>query len=115
MSGRARLAVIAGVCGAAALIAATVWLTSRSNAAIARWSGIAGVISAGVAVLTLVVTLVPLWRDGRGEAQTRPEAGVPRQKPGIVQEINTHGGSVNALGEGTQINVHVRRPPDERR
>ena len=111
MNGRARVAIVACVGGAAALVAMTIWLATRSDAVLARWSAVAAVVSAVVAVLALAVTIVPLWprNDGR-DAGSRGE----RQHSGttIVQNVRSNG-PVNMVGEGPQVNVDLRLPPSD--
>lgn len=105
--------IVACVSGVMALAAVALWLASRSDAVLARWSAVAGVITGVVAVLTLAVALVPLWRrdDGRDSEGQRE-----RQLPGgaVTQIIHSSGaGPVNVVGEGSQVNLDLRSPPRE--
>jgi hypothetical protein len=109
MTRRTAVAIAACIGGAAALATIVLWLASRSDHTLIRWSAIAGVITGGAAVLTLVAALVPLWRrdDGAGTDKTG------RQVPGatVTQNIHSDGsGPVNVVGEGSQVNIDLRSP-----
>lgn len=110
MNGRARVAIVACVGGAVALVAMAIWLASWPDAALARWSAVAAVVSGVVTILTLVVAIVPLWPHGDdkdvGEQEKRPLPG-----SSITQNIHSNG-PVNVVGEGSQVNVDLRLPSD---
>ena len=111
MNVRARVAIVACVGGVVALAAMAIWLTSRSDAALARWSAVAAVVSGVVAVLTLAVTIIPLWprNEGKGEG-----ARGERQLPGTTVTQNIQGnGPTNVVGQGTQVNVDLHLPPSD--
>lgn len=95
---------ILGVVGVG--VATIAWLGWHSDARLARWSSIAGVVSAGLSALALAVAIVPMWsrrdegarpvdRDGE-TAQTSP----PRIN--VVQNVKHNHGPIQ--GEGVQHN-----------
>jgi len=105
MPGRAYSAIVACASGGTALIAAVVWLESRPDDTLTRWSEIAGVIAAVAAVLALAAALVPLRSSGKDDqATTGQDAGTaaPTEPAGEVrQTIITSGGQSQAVGRGT--------------
>lgn len=103
--GRRLWFIVACIGGIVAMIAAAVWLGSRSDTTLARWSEIAGLISAVVAVLALVVAAVPLWRhdDAAGEPGTV-----------VTQKIKSKRGRVNAAGRD-QFNIEINRRRGDKR
>jgi hypothetical protein len=106
--GRRLSFLVACIGGIVAIVAAAVWLASRSDAILARWSAIAGVISVVVAVLALVAAVVPLWRHD-------DDGGRPGREPGTVvtQKIKSRRGRVNAAGRD-QFNIDIGRRPDDK-
>lgn len=107
MSARARLALVASIGAAVTLIAAIIWLESRPDVVLARWSAIAGVISAVVAVLALVVALVPLRLPSKAnDADTGRSAGTapePVSPTGVKQNISVKG-PTQVVGKGNITN-----------
>ena len=111
MAGRTRAAIVACIAGLVTLAAMALWLASRPDTVLAHWSAVAGVIAAVVAILTLVATLIPLWRrNNSGDTADREEPRPPRAN--VTQNIRSKG-SVNVVGEGSQINVDLGLPPRE--
>lgn len=94
MPGRRFLIIVASVFLAAALVALVLWLGSQSDTALARWSSIATVFAAVVAVLALAAAVVPLLRHDSGAADAKLNA--PEAPTVIHQKII--GKSVNAAG-----------------
>jgi hypothetical protein len=88
VSGRVISAIAAG---AAALGALIVWLVGHSDSTLARWSAIAGVVSAAVAVLALAAAAVPLLRrDGEKALQSvHAEGSVQAVVNGDINNIYT--------------------------
>jgi membrane protein implicated in regulation of membrane protease activity len=101
--------VVACIGGIVAIVATAVWLGSRSDATLARWSAIASVISVVVAVLALVAAVVPLWRHD-------DDGGQPAREPGTVvtQKIKSGRGRVNVAGRD-QFNIDINRRPGDKR
>ena len=103
---RRRIVVIAScVFGVVAIVAAVIWLGSRSDETLSRWAAIAGVIAGAFAVLTFVVTLIPLWPHGKtaDNDDTTPETK-PQELTGtttITQTISSSG-DVYVVGQGAQ-------------
>ena len=98
--------------GVVAIAAAIIWLGSRSDEVLSRWSAIAVVISGVFSVLGFVVALIPLWgRDGN-HAEGNEESDTKQQQPSgttiITQEINSSGDAY-VVGQGSQI-VHNYQP-----
>ena len=107
------MTIVASIGGVVALVALALWLASRSDALLARWSAVAGVISALVTILALVAALVPLWRhDDGGVAGDTAEQRPARTT--ITQNIRNKG-SANVVGEGTQVNIDLGSPPRDGR
>lgn len=113
MARRTGVTIVACVSGVAALVAVTLWLASRSDAVLAHWSAVAGVIAGVAAVLTLAAALVPLWRrDDRGDSDGKRDQELPGGT--VTQTIHSSGaGPVNLVGEGSQVNLDLRLPPRE--
>jgi hypothetical protein len=102
--------IVACVFFVAAAGALVLWLGSRSDTTLARWSSIATIFSAAVTVLALVAAVIPLWRhdDGSGTEARRdaPETGTV-----VHQKIS--GKNVNAAGRD-QFNINLRERDNER-
>ena len=111
---RTGVTVVACVGGTAAVVAAALWLASRSDAVLDRWAAVAGVISGGAAVLTLALAVVPLWRRADGGDAAEEERDRRPSGRTVTQTIHSSGtGPVNVVGEGSQVNVNLRLPPRE--
>lgn len=123
MNRRTRVAMVAGAGGVAALVALVIWLTSWSDADLARWSAVATVVAGVVAVAALAVAIAPIWPRGDGKASegktgdgkdaASPAASQP-PAASVIQHI--HGdGTNNVVGEGTQVNLNLPLPPGDGR
>lgn len=107
VSGRARIAIVACVGGVTALAATALWLSSRPDAELARWSAVATVVSGVVTVLALAVAIAPLCRG-----QNPKGRGVQPPRSAVTQTIHSNG-PVNVVGEGSQVNVDLHLPPSD--
>jgi hypothetical protein len=92
---------VLGLLGVGAAV--TVWLGWHSDAELARWASIAGIISAGLSVLAVVLALAPILdrknREGEPGGETAQAA-----PPGVnvTQNIEDNHGAVQA--HGVQVN-----------
>lgn len=102
-----RLSVIVGcIFLVSAMTMLILWLDSRSDTALARWSSIAGVLSAVIATLTLVAAAVPLWRHDN-DTGTGGTPSVPPAKTRVTWKIR--GRNMNVAGRDQFIvNPHQR-------
>ena len=114
MTRRRFVAIASCVFGAVAISAAVIWLGSRSDEMLSRWSAIAGVIASVFAVLTFVATLIPLWPHDKNDSNDDTTSDMKAQDPTgtttITQTVN-NSGTANVLGQGTQ-NVNIYRSED---
>ncbi len=116
MSSRLPWAIAASIAGMIAIVASVVWLASRSDATLARWSAIAGVISAMVAVSALVVAVIPLWQRDDSRKASAGHGNQARRAPGTVIKQDIRGGrDVNVVGQGSQNIVNITYPQDRDR
>jgi len=85
---RRALFVLAALCLLGVGTAVTVWLGwHRSDAELARWASIAGIVSAGLSVLAVILALAPILdrksgageRDGETAQAARPGSSRPRK------------------------------------
>ena len=86
--------------------AAIAWLGWHSDAELARWSSIAGVISAVLSALAVVLALVPILQGKGGEAgradHDKEAAQVASPQVNVTQKVKHNRGSIQ--GEGIQVN-----------
>jgi len=112
MTGRSRVTIATFAGGAVALAAATVWLASRSDGSLSRWSAITGIITAVFTVLAFVASIAPLaFRHEHKSEQDENNPAKPSEDV-VTQQINNYGaGSVNAVAKGIQIVGHRHKLP----
>jgi hypothetical protein len=108
--GHTSLLVIASMSGAAFAGGLVIWLNSRPDATLARWSAIATVVAAVAAGLTLVLAVLS-WRGGAASPSASRTPGAEGQGHVIQRGADVNTGIINQLGHGLQIN-HPH-PPDK--
>jgi hypothetical protein len=104
--GRRFLAIVASIFFLAALVALVLWVGSRSDTTLARWSAISTVFSAVITVLALAAAVVPLLRHDGGSGQATEQ-----HETVVNQKIS--GKNVYAAGRDQIITNYPKRDNEE--